>query len=241
MCHATRSDAQRILVIRRSGDPLLFGLSLLARGSQIFQCETLRAMHFRAPWPFGYQISAHSCWRRVSAFQRLHVCFRLGPPFRRTSSLLSSGHERRPWQSPCRPAGFAEVLNPSEPGVPTLLRPISSPFRFDFHFSILFGVRSILPGWRLLGDYFQSIHRQALVYFVFYHRLSKPNDMRSSIHVVLCFLLGLVASLALPSRRQSLTQYTLVDFSGKSVCDDGLVIFKRRELELTDERPATRS
>jgi hypothetical protein len=41
--------------------------------------------------------------------------------------------------------------------------------------------------------------------------------MRSSIQIVLFFLLGLVASLALPGRRQPPKQYTLVDFAGKAV------------------------
>jgi hypothetical protein len=45
--------------------------------------------------------------------------------------------------------------------------------------------------------------------------------MRSSIHVVLFFLLGLVASLALPNARQSQKQYALVEFSGETVRGDG--------------------
>jgi hypothetical protein len=38
--------------------------------------------------------------------------------------------------------------------------------------------------------------------------------MKSSIQVILFFLLGLVASLALPFKRQSPTQFAVVDFSG---------------------------
>ncbi|KAK3298803.1 uncharacterized protein B0H64DRAFT_82656 [Chaetomium fimeti] len=41
--------------------------------------------------------------------------------------------------------------------------------------------------------------------------------MRSSIHFVLFFLLGLVASMALP-RRQAQAQFAVVDFSGKAAC-----------------------
>lgn len=43
--------------------------------------------------------------------------------------------------------------------------------------------------------------------------------MKSSIQVILFFLLGLVASLALPFKRQSPTQFSIVDFSGGAVRD----------------------
>lgn len=42
--------------------------------------------------------------------------------------------------------------------------------------------------------------------------------MKSSIHVVLFFLLSLVASMALP-RRQAQAPFAVVDFSGKAVSD----------------------
>jgi hypothetical protein len=48
----------------------------------------------------------------------------------------------------------------------------------------------------------------------FVHKTAK---MKSSIQVILFFLLGLVASLAIPFKRQSPTQFTLVDFSGGAV------------------------
>ncbi|KAK4034042.1 hypothetical protein C8A01DRAFT_49465 [Parachaetomium inaequale] len=41
--------------------------------------------------------------------------------------------------------------------------------------------------------------------------------MKSSVHVILFFLLGLVAGLALP-KRQFPAQFTVVDFSGKAAC-----------------------
>ncbi|KAK3311097.1 uncharacterized protein B0T15DRAFT_489729 [Chaetomium strumarium] len=44
--------------------------------------------------------------------------------------------------------------------------------------------------------------------------------MKSSIQVFLFFLLGLVAGLAIPGtpRRQSQTQFAVVDFLGKEAC-----------------------
>ena len=50
---------------------------------------------------------------------------------------------------------------------------------------------------------------QVLVHF-------ELGNMKSSFHVVLFFLLGLVASMALP-RRQAQAQFAVVDFSGKAV------------------------
>ena len=46
----------------------------------------------------------------------------------------------------------------------------------------------------------------------------KLGNMKSSVHVILFFLLGLVASFALP-KRQSRAQFAVVDFSGKAVSD----------------------
>jgi hypothetical protein len=40
--------------------------------------------------------------------------------------------------------------------------------------------------------------------------------MKSSLHVILFFLLGLVAGFALP-KRQSRAQFAVVDFSGRAV------------------------
>ena len=94
------------------------------------------------------------------------------------------------------------VLNPREPAGSR------RRFFFDGLTSLVrLFFRSNLPGWRI---FFSS--RQALVPFI------HPDSMKSSLQVVLFFLLGLVAGLALP-KRQSQTQLTVVDFSGKSVGD----------------------
>ncbi len=64
---------------------------------------------------------------------------------------------------------------------------------------------SFLPGWRT--------HSAGP------HSSNTDGIMKLSMQLVLFFLLGLVASLPLPNKRESQKQYTLVD-SGKAVRAD---------------------